>query len=135
MAKPKKSPNEPSFKSLGNKGNKYLGLETFPKPEKVTRVTMTTDEVTALCPVTGQPDWYVVEVTYWPNEKCIESKSFKLFVQSLRENGMFCESLSEFILNEVTEAIQPNSAQVKVTQKPRGGVSIETVAASSPYEQ
>ncbi len=116
------------FKSLGHKGNAYEGLETFKAPSKVVSVLLTSDEVTAVCPVTGQPDWYKVEVEYKPSSLCIESKTFKLFLQTLRDKGVFCEQLSEDILNEVVQYTSPKSAKVTVTQKPRGGVSIVATA-------
>ena len=62
---------------------KYLGvrstqpideLDTFPAPAGLGRVTMTSDELTALCPVTGQPDFYVVTIEYEPGPLCIEFK-------------------------------------------------------------
>ncbi len=118
------------FKSLGKKANAYEGLETFQAPSKLQSVTLSSDEVTAICPVTGQPDWYKVDVTYSPNEKCVESKTFKLFMHSLRETGMFCEALSQFILEEVLKYTEADSISVTVTQKPRGGV---TITATSEY--
>jgi len=117
-----------AFKALGNKGNEYTGLETFPAPELTSTVVLFSDEVTAVCPVTGQPDWYTVRVTYVPSNKCIESKTFKLFLQTLRQKGMFCEALSTHILREVVNAVLPVSAAVEVVQKPRGGVSIIATA-------
>lgn len=120
-----------TFKALGQKDNEYKGLETFAAPNAVSRVKMVSDEVTALCPVTGQPDWYVVEIEYIPEARCIESKTLKLFLQSLRNEGMFCEVLSELILKEVVEALKPLTAQVKVVQKPRGGISIEATSTYS----
>ena len=85
------------FKALGSKVTKFTRLETFPAPKGVRRVTCTSDEVTALCPVTGQPDWYVVEILYGPNRLCVESKSLKLFLQSFRQEGHFCEEFSRII--------------------------------------
>lgn len=126
--------SEMSFKALGAKGSKYDegskydGLETFARPKFIKSVTLTTDEVTAVCPITGQPDWYDISVLYHPVEKCIESKTFKLFMHSLREEGMFCEALSARIMEVVQEATDASFVQVTITQKPRGGVSIISVA-------
>lgn len=112
------------FQSLGSKSNEYKGLETFPKPKLCTSITLSTDEVTALCPITNQPDWYKVDVLYYPSNKCIESKSFKLFMHSLRDKGIFCEALSEYILLEIKKATSAKYIEVTITQRPRGGVSI-----------
>jgi 7-cyano-7-deazaguanine reductase len=107
-------------------------LESFPCPGMLELVEMTSDEVTALCPVTGQPDQYTVTIRYVPKNKCIESKSLKLKLQSLRQVGVFCEDLSSQLLVHVIASISPRSASVTVVQKPRGGVSIR---ATSNYEK
>lgn len=113
---------------LGRKVTTYEGLETFAKPAYCSCVTLTSDEMTAQCPVTEQPDWYIVSVTYEPVSKCIESKSFKLFVQSFKNKGQFCESLADVILQEVVNAVEPIGCTVTLTQKSRGGVSIESIS-------
>ena len=64
-------------------------LDTFPKPEGVETVVMESDEVTSICPVTGQPDWETVTIEYAPDQACIESKSLKLYLWSFREEGVF----------------------------------------------
>src|SRR5207244_240729 len=60
------------FVALGHAGSEhYAGLETFPNPG-VTRVEMTSDELTAVCPITGQPDFYVATIDYDPAALCLE---------------------------------------------------------------
>lgn len=114
--------------ALGKKVTKYEKLETFPKPAFCSRVIMTSDEMSAVCPVTEQPDWYIVSVEFVPDKLCIESKTFKLFVQSFREKGMFCEALADVILQEVVNAINPLSCNVTLSQKSRGGVTIDSTS-------
>lgn len=116
------------LKSLGKTGAKFAGLETFPKPMGVTEVLCLTDEVTALCPVTGQPDWYQVEITYRPVELCVESKTVKLFLQKFRNDGHFCENFSSIIAQEFQKTLKASAVKVVVIQKPRGGVSIVSTA-------
>lgn len=116
------------FKSLGQRVDEFIGFDTFETPENVTRVQMTSDEVTAVCPVTGQPDWYTVVIEYVPDGKCIESKSLKMYLQSFRQDGIFCEALAGRICQEVAEAIKPVRVVVTIKQKARGGVSIEVTA-------
>lgn len=116
------------LKALGKTGAKYSGLETFEAPKHVKRITCTSDEVSALCPVTGQPDWYVVEITYEPRKKAVESKTLKLFLQSFRNQGHFCEDFSRIIAEELNRVLDPHQIWVNVTQKPRGGVSIKSSA-------
>jgi 7-cyano-7-deazaguanine reductase len=114
-----------NLKALGNKVTKFTKLDTFPKPKGVTQVTCRSDEVTAVCPVTGQPDWYVVLVYYRPNELCVESKSLKLYLQSFRQQGHFCENFSAIIAEKIFKTLKPFLTHVAVTQKPRGGIAIQ----------
>jgi 7-cyano-7-deazaguanine reductase len=92
-------------------------------------VVLESDEVTSLCPVTGQPDWETVRIEFEPDSLCIESKSLKLYLWSFREEGSFCESLAARIAEDVYAACRPKSVRVLVTQKPRGGITISAEAA------
>lgn len=103
-------------------------LETFEKPPSVHTVVMKSDEVTSLCPVTGQPDWETVTIEYAPDKLCVESKSLKLYLWSFREEGCFCESLADRIANDFFSACKPFWCKAIVTQKPRGSIEITSVA-------
>ncbi|MDQ3293491.1 MAG: preQ(1) synthase [Actinomycetota bacterium] len=103
-------------------------VETFPAPAGCTRVRFTTDEVTSLCPVTGQPDLSSVEIDYEPAERCIESKSLKLYLWSFRDRAVFAEALAVEIASEVQRAAAPTRVKVVVTQHARGGIVTETTA-------
>jgi 7-cyano-7-deazaguanine reductase len=114
------------FVALGHPGSeRYAGLETFPNPG-VSRVEMRSDELTAVCPVTGQPDLYVATIAYSPNELCLESKSLKLYLSGFRNEGAFCEALAVRIRDDVAAALELSSGDVTVTleQKARGGITI-----------
>jgi len=114
------------FVALGHSGSDhYAGLETFPNPG-VTRVTMTSDELVAVCPITGQPDLYVAEIDYRPQSLCLESKSLKLHLMTFRNEGVFCEALAVKIRDDVAAALElpPGEVQVTLTQKARGGITI-----------
>jgi 7-cyano-7-deazaguanine reductase len=115
---------EQSFRYLQPHTDEFRGLDTFPAPSAVTTVQMTSDEVTALCAVTGQPDWYTVSITYRPDARCIESKSLKLYLGSFRNQGIFGESFADRIARDVMEAAAPRWVRVSVVQKPRGGIAI-----------
>lgn len=120
------------FEALGKQARApSKALESFAKPAGVTRVIMESDEVTSLCPVTGQPDWDTVIIEYAPRSLCIESKSLKLYLWSFREEGIFCEALADRIAADIFAACQPGWCRVTVTQKPRGGVRITSVAEKS----
>ena len=114
------------FKTLGEKVSEFQGFDTFPAPKNCQQVTMKSDEVTALCPVTGQPDWYTVTIRYAPNALCLESKSLKLYLQGLRNAGIFCESLADRICDEIGAVLKPRGIEVQIRQKPRGGIEIVT---------
>jgi 7-cyano-7-deazaguanine reductase len=63
-----------------------------------------------------------------PRERCIETKSLKLYLQSFRDEGIFAEAFAAWIANDVNQAAAPATCQVTVTQKPRGGITIEVTA-------
>jgi 7-cyano-7-deazaguanine reductase len=103
-------------------------LETFPAPATCSRVRFTTDEVTSMCPVTGQPDFSSVEIDYEPGARCIESKSLKLYLWSFRDRPIFAEGLAATIAAEVERAAAPRRVKVVVTQHVRGGIVTEATA-------
>jgi 7-cyano-7-deazaguanine reductase len=116
---------ELQFRALGNKSSEPArSLEVFPAPAHVRKVVLESDEVTSLCPVTGQPDWETVRIEFEPGPYCIESKSLKLYLWSFREEGAFCESLADRIAQDVFEACKPAWVKVTINQKPRGGITI-----------
>jgi 7-cyano-7-deazaguanine reductase len=118
-----------NFKALGKTTrHPFRSLETFPKPPGVETVILESDEVTSLCPVTGQPDWETVRIEFAPDGFCIESKSLKLYLWSFREEGVFCEALAGKIAQDVFDSCQPYWCNVTVTQKPRGGIKISATA-------
>lgn len=123
-----------SSPALGRKVTAFAGFDTFPRPKNIRRVTCISDEVTANCPVTNQPDWYTVNITYEPNLLCVESKTLKLYLHSYRNKGLFCEAFASKIADDIQEALSPILVSVEVTQKPRGGVSIVASATRHSLE-
>ena len=120
------SPRETDFVALGQPGSEaFAGIETFPNPG-VSHVEMTSDELTAVCPVTGQPDMYVATIEYEPDKRCLESKSLKLYLASFRNEGAFCEALAVRIRDDVAKALELPHERVSVAlqQKARGGITI-----------
>ncbi len=124
-------PSSPTrFESLGHAGlQNFAGLETFPNPG-VERVEMTSDELTAVCPITGQPDLYVAAIEYEPERLCLESKSLKIYLSGYRNERAFCEALAVRIRDDVAEALEVPHEKVHVTleQKARGGITITASA-------
>ena len=120
----------PEFVALGHAGSEhYAGLETFPNPGVVS-VELTSDELAAICPVTGQPDLYVATIEYEPRELCLESKSLKLYLATFRNEGHFCEALAVRIRDDVAGALGlgPEAVTVTLEQKARGGITIVATA-------
>lgn len=103
-------------------------VEVFPAPPNVTEVRFTTDEVASMCPVTHQPDLSHVVIEYRPNEWCIESKSLKLYLWRFRDRPVFAEGLAAEIAGEVMLTAKPHSVTVTLTQRPRGGIEVQSVA-------
>jgi 7-cyano-7-deazaguanine reductase len=118
------TPNE--FVALGHSGSDhYAGLETFPNPG-VSQVEMASDELVAVCPITGQPDLYIAVIQYSPDSFCLESKSLKLYLNGYRDEGHFCEALAVKIRDDVAQALELPGDKVRVSlkQKARGGITI-----------
>jgi 7-cyano-7-deazaguanine reductase len=114
------------FVALGHAGSAhYAGLETFENPG-VARVELTSDELVAVCPITGQPDMYVATIEYEPDRLCLESKSLKLYLATFRNEGAFCEALAVRIRDDAASALGLGAERVTVTleQKARGGITI-----------
>jgi 7-cyano-7-deazaguanine reductase len=103
-------------------------LETFDAPDHLETVTFASDELTSLCPLTGQPDFNTIEILYAPDRRCIESKSLKLYLWSFRDEGAFVEKLASTIATDVFEATDARWAQVTIVQHVRGGI-VTTAAA------
>ena len=114
------------FVALGHPGSThYAGLESFPNPGVAT-VELDSDELTAVCPITGQPDLYRVRIEYEPVALCLESKSVKLYLNAFRDEGAFCEALAVRIRDDAAAALSlaPDRVRVTLRQKARGGITI-----------
>jgi 7-cyano-7-deazaguanine reductase len=117
---------EQQFVALGHAGSEaYVGLETFPNPG-VERVELVSDELSAMCPITAQPDFYTATIEYRPRGLCLESKSLKIYLSRFRDQGAFCEALAVQIRDDVAAALELESQDVHVSlrQKARGGITI-----------
>lgn len=91
-------------------------------------------EFTALCPVTGQPDFGAITIDYIPDRVCLESKSLKLYLFSFRNYRTFHEAVVNRILNDIVAVCRPRRARVTGRFNPRGGIAI-TVTAEHPAAQ
>jgi len=90
-------------------------------------VEFATNELTATCPITGQPDFYELKLSYRPKASLIESKALKLYLWGFRDKGIFAEDLAAILLEDLVEACDPREMMVDLTQQVRGGLQIRTV--------
>jgi 7-cyano-7-deazaguanine reductase len=105
------------------------GLDAVPWSHGDTdaNVEFTTNELTALCPITGQPDFYELKLDYRPKGSLIESKSLKLYLWNFRDKGIFAEDLAATLLKDLVAACDPDEMTIDLTQQVRGGLQIRTV--------
>jgi 7-cyano-7-deazaguanine reductase len=103
-------------------------VETFPAPPGCRLVRFSSDELASVCPVTGQPDLSSVVIEYEPAARCVESKSLKLYLWGFRDRPIFAEALAVEIADEIMASARPARVEVTVTQRPRGGITVETTA-------
>ena len=100
--------------------NKHPGTDYF--------VKFNCPEFTSLCPITGQPDFGTVVISYVPDEKLVESKSLKLYLFSFRNHGDFHEDVINVIKNDLVALMDPKYIEVWGKFLPRGGLSIDPYA-------
>jgi 7-cyano-7-deazaguanine reductase len=105
-------------------------LEVFPNrhPGRDYTVTLKTSEFTCVCPMTGQPDFADLTVQYVPDQRIVESKSFKLYLWSYRNEGVFHEHVTNVILDDLVAALQPRWCKVTADFGARGGITISVEA-------
>ncbi len=104
-------------------------LETFPNPhvDRDYTIRIRTPEFTCLCPKTGQPDFATLHLEYVPDARCVELKSWKLYVWSYRDEGAFHEDITNRILNDLVAACQPRFMRLRAEFNVRGGVYTDVV--------
>lgn len=103
-------------------------LEVFPAPRDVQMVEFVNDELASMCPVTEQPDLSTVIIRYGPDERCIESKSLKLYLWGFRDRGVFAEAMASEIAQRVNVDARPLWVEVVLRQSVRGGIATTAVA-------
>ena len=121
---------------LGKDAKPGKQLETFPNhhPDRRYIVRLESDEFTCICPATGQPDFANITVEYIPNKKILESKSFKLYLWSYRDEGVFHEHVTNTILDDLVTALDPHWCRVIGAFNIRGGIYI-TVEAEHGHRE
>lgn len=107
-----------------------MSLETFPNqfPNRDYEIEITCPEFTAVCPITGQPDFGTIFITYVPDATCIELKSLKLYLFAYRNRGIFYEHSINTMLDDFVAACRPRRMRVVGQFTPRGGISSRITA-------
>ena len=105
-------------------------LETFQNqfPDRDYRVEIVAPEFTSVCPKTGQPDFGTLTVTYIPDKLCIELKSFKLYLQKFRNEGIFYEHVTNTILDDLAAVSKPRYMKLVASFTARGGITTSVMA-------
>lgn len=91
-------------------------------------VTHIAPEFTSLCPKTGQPDFGKITIEYIPDKLCIELKSLKIYLNSYRDDGIFYESVTNKILDDLVSVCKPRYMKITADFNVRGGISSVIVA-------
>ena len=132
---------------LGNQGTRYpqdydpTVLETFDNkhPGNDYFVKFNCPEFTSLCPITGQPDFATIYISYVPGARMVESKSLKLYLFSFRNHGDFHEDCMNIIMKDLIALMDPKYIEVWGKFTPRGGISIDPYVnygrPGTPWEQ
>lgn len=100
-------------------------LEVFENmyPDRDYTVIHTAPEFTSLCPKTGQPDFAIITVEYIPDKLCVELKSLKLYLNSYRNDGIYFESVTNKILDDLVSVTKPRYMLITAEFNVRGGIS------------
>ena len=99
-------------------------LETFanPAPDRDYEIAFDCPEFTSLCPLTGQPDFARITITYVPDRRCVELKSLKLYLWSFRNEGTFHEAVTNRICDDLWKLLLPRRLTVVGDFNVRGGI-------------
>lgn len=102
-------------------------LESFDNkhPDNDYFIKFNCPEFTSLCPITSQPDFATITISYIADKKCVESKSLKLYLFSFRNHGDFHEDVVNMIMKDLIKLLDPRYIEVWGKFLPRGGISID----------
>lgn len=104
-------------------------LETFPVPSPRSMIIEhINEEFTSLCPVTGHPDFGQITLRYQPDKTCVELKSLKLYYQSFRNEGIFYETVTDTLRDELAKLLEPVWLQIITEWRGRGGINSRVLA-------
>jgi 7-cyano-7-deazaguanine reductase len=121
----------PPAASISRSGPSRDLLETFENrfPGRDFLIEIVAPEFTSLCPKTGQPDFGSLTLRYVPDRLCVELKSFKMYLQAFRNEGIFYEHVTNRILDDLVAAITPRRMTLLACFTPRGGIRSRIVVS------
>ncbi|MDQ1420384.1 MAG: 7-cyano-7-deazaguanine reductase, partial [Acidimicrobiaceae bacterium] len=105
-----------------------------PEPGRDYEVRCETPEFTCVCPMTGQPDFATVTITYVPDQWIVELKSLKLYLWQYRQVGTFHEAVTNKILDDFISTLHPRRITVRTDWLVRGGIHTVVEATHPPVE-
>lgn len=125
---------EPLDRSYPVEGQEAIDVEvldTFPYeyPDRPIDLEISTDEFTSICPFSGLPDFGTITINYVPDKVCIELRSYKYYLLSYRQVGMYYEHVVNRILEDLVKVSKPRSMTVTADYTPRGGLKTKAVAS------
>ena len=105
-------------------------IETFPnpRPERDFDIDIECPEFTSMCPKTGLPDFGTIHISYVPDDRCIELKALKYYLLEFRDKGIFYESVTNQILDDLVAVCSPRRMKVVGAFIPRGGIRTTVTA-------
>ena len=113
---------------MNTKSSRILQSFDNPKTERDYLISIELPEFTCLCPVTGQPDFATMTLTYIPDRECIELKSLKLYIWSFREQGCYHEEVTNNILDDLVSVVAPRFVRLTAEFNVRGGTYPKIIA-------
>jgi 7-cyano-7-deazaguanine reductase len=109
-------------------------LETFdnPYPNRDYTIQIVCPEFTSVCPKTGQPDFGTLSIAYVPEAKCVELKSLKLYLQQYRNEGIFYETVTNRVRDDLIAVLRPRRLTLTAAFTPRGGITTTVTVNFAP---
>ncbi|MCL2742878.1 MAG: preQ(1) synthase [Planctomycetaceae bacterium] len=98
---------------------------TYPNRDYVIEIVC--PEFTSVCPKTGQPDYGTLTFQYIPDKRCVELKSLKFYLQQFRNEGIFYENVTNKILDDMVQLLEPRWIKLIASFTPRGGISTSVI--------
>lgn len=118
------------LKTLGQTVTEFTELEVIRVDPNVSEIVFEIEDMTSVCPVTGQPDFESVKILVNPDMFTVETKTLKLYLETYRNQGIFAEHLAAKLANDLQAALGARRVEVTVRQHTRGGIVTKVTAVT-----